>query len=65
MTNAEQIADIQLAEERGYARGKAELIKAAEIWCRKPADSAAFHPAQQVQKGQIETANTLLEYLAK
>ena len=63
--DAQWIADIQMAEERGYARGKAALIQAAELWCRALTDSAAFHPDQEVTRGQVENANRLLEYLKK
>jgi len=62
---AQHIADIEMAEERGYARGKAALIKSAEMWCRALTDSAAFHPDQEVTRGQVENANRLLEYLKK
>jgi len=53
----------QLSEELGYYRGRDYLIKAAEIWCEKLVESAAFSPDQKVTQGQIKTARELLEYL--
>lgn len=63
MSNESQISDICLAEERGYARGKALFLKAAEIWCQKLFESAAFHPDQKVTQGQMRSANELLKHL--
>jgi len=59
------IADLQLSEALGYETGKAFIIKAAEIWCSKPVESAAFSPEQNIKQGQIKTANELLEYLKR
>jgi hypothetical protein len=64
-TNAQHIADLEMAEERGYARGKAAIIKAAELWCNQPADSAVFHPNQKITKGITQSAIKLLDYLKK
>lgn len=63
MINTDALIMIELAEERGIRTGKNRIIEAAEDWCNKPSDSAAFHPEQQVKQGQIKTANELLKYL--
>lgn len=63
MSYADPFIDAVLAEQRGIRTGKNRIIEAAENWCNKPSDSAAFHPEQQVKQGQVKTANELLKYL--